>query len=68
MLVSEEQVKEAMRLLAQKNHVVAEGSGALAMAAALDEPRERRGVAVALVTGGSIDLPKLAAILDPGRT
>jgi threonine dehydratase len=66
-LVPEESVKEAMRLLALKNHVVAEGSGALALAAALAEPPERRGAAVALVTGGSIDLPKLAAILDPER-
>ncbi|MEM7311079.1 MAG: pyridoxal-phosphate dependent enzyme [Planctomycetota bacterium] len=66
-LVSERAVADAIRHLALKNHIVAEGSGALAVAAALAEPPERRGRAVALVTGGSIDAPKLAALLDPSR-
>jgi threonine dehydratase len=42
---------------------VAEPSGALALAAALARPPDRRGPAVCLVTGGSIDPEILAAIL-----
>ena len=64
-LITEDAVKEMIRTLVLHNHVVAEGSGALAPAAALATPSERRGQAVALITGGSIDATKLAAILDP---
>ena len=63
-LVSEAAVKRSIRCLALENGIVAEGAGALALAAAL-ESRDR-GPAVALVTGGSIDQAKLAAILADG--
>ena len=63
-LVSEEDVKATIRFLATDCHVVAEGSGALALAAAMAMPAERRGRSVCLVTGGSIDLGKLAVILQ----
>ncbi len=62
-LVSEDEVRAAIRLLASANHLIAEGAGALATAAALRTPPAERGRTVALVTGGSIDLPKLAQIL-----
>ena len=62
-LVSEDEVRAAVRLLALDAHVIAEGSGALALAAALRTPVEERGLTVCPVTGGSIDAPKLAAIL-----
>jgi len=64
-LVSEARVKHAVRELATRARIVSEGSGALALAAAQDERAAGRwsGPAVALVTGGSIDLPKLIAIL-----
>jgi len=62
-LVSEDEVRAAIRLLAGANHLIAEGSGALATAAALRVPPEERGKSVCLVTGGSIDLAKLAAVL-----
>ena len=42
---------------------VAEGAGALALAAALELPHERRGRTVCPVTGGSIDPDKLRDIL-----
>lgn len=64
-LVTEEDVKATIRLLATRCHVVAEGSGALALAAAMAMPAERRGRCVCLVTGGSIDAAKLASILQP---
>ena len=63
-LVSEEAVRSAIRLLARANHLVVEGAGALATAAALASPAEERGTTVCLVTGGSIDTLKLAEILQ----
>lgn len=60
-LVSEEAVRETIRRLALREHIVAEGAGALALAAAL--AHDRPGPAVALVTGGSLDAAKLSAIL-----
>ena len=62
-LVPEAAVKDAIRRIASGSHMVAEGAGALAAAAALATPRERRGMSVALLTGGSIDPAKLSAIL-----
>ncbi|MBM3331871.1 pyridoxal-phosphate dependent enzyme [candidate division WOR-3 bacterium] len=54
LVVSEEQVRKAIRLLARTGGVVAEGAGALALAAALDMPLADRGLSVCLVTGGNI--------------
>lgn len=62
-LVSEAEVKAAVKRLALRDKVVAEPSGALALAAALRIPDSERGRTVCLVTGGSIDPAKLAAIL-----
>jgi threonine dehydratase len=62
-LVPEDQVKGAVKRLALWNKVVAEPSGALALAAALAIPKAQRGRTVALVTGGSIDPAKLSGIL-----
>jgi threonine dehydratase len=62
-LVSETDVKAALRTLVLRNKVVAEPAGALALAAALEMPPEERGKTVCLVTGGSIDGEKLARIL-----
>jgi threonine dehydratase len=59
-VVSEEQVRAAIRALAQESNVVSEGAGALALAAALDTPLEDRGTSVCLVTGGNIP----GALLD----
>jgi threonine dehydratase len=58
-------VEEAVRLLASRAHVVAEGAGALALAAAL----QRNDRCVCIVSGGNIDLDVLARILavhEPG--
>ena len=56
-------VAEAMRLLASRARVVAEGAGALALAAA----QRREGRIVCIVSGGNIDAAVLARILgsDP---
>jgi threonine dehydratase len=59
-----ESVAEAVRLLASRAHVVAEGAGALALAAAL---RRRSlgedGCVVCIVSGGNIDAAVLARVL-----
>ena len=62
-LVEEESVRATIRALVTGNHIVAEGAGALATAAALSTPETERGVSVAIVTGGSIDAAELARIL-----
>jgi threonine dehydratase len=52
----------AVRTLAARAHVIAEGAGALATAAAL-AGRAGTGKVVCIVSGGNIDLSKLAEIL-----
>src|SRR5262249_28760573 len=56
----------AIRLLAERAHVVAEGAGALAVAAAVSG-RAGTGRVVCVVSGGNIDQERLAVILE-GRT
>jgi len=63
-LASEAQVRSAIRTLALDYGVVAEGAGALAVAAALDAPPEERGLSVCLVTGGNLLRQELEGILD----
>jgi threonine dehydratase len=57
-----EQVAAALRLLAERNRVVAEGAGACPVACAL-EGMAGAGKVVCVVSGGNIDLAKLCAIL-----
>jgi threonine dehydratase len=61
-VVELEAVAEALRLLATRNRVVAEGAGAAALAAALTG-RAGSGRVVAVISGGNIDTSTLAAIL-----
>ncbi len=56
----------AIRLLAERARVIAEGAGALAVAAALSG-RAGGGRIVCIVSGGNIDAARLAAILE-GKT
>jgi len=53
----------AVRFLAERARVIAEGAGALALAAAL-AGRAGTGKVVCVVSGGNINLSKLAEILD----
>jgi len=62
-LVSGRDVKGMVRRLVLDQKIVAEPSGALAAVATLQERPSKRGRSVALVTGGSIDAPKMATIL-----
>jgi threonine dehydratase len=62
-IVSLEQIADAIRLLIERNRIVAEGAGAASVAAAL-HASHYRGKAVCVVSGGNIDSAKLAAIVD----
>jgi threonine dehydratase len=57
----------AVRTLAERAHVIAEGAGALATAAAL-AGRAGTGKVVCIVSGGNIDMAKLAGILEGGAS
>ena len=59
-VVTLDEVKNAMRLAASKARVIAEGAGALSIAAAL---RQTEGPVVAVVSGGNIDLKKFCEIV-----
>ena len=61
-VVSLQDVQRAMRLVAEKNRVIAEGAGALAVAAALSG-RAGDGPIVAVVSGGNIDLAKFCELI-----
>jgi len=61
-----DEVASAVRLLVERNHVVAEGAGAASVAAAV-AGRAGSGKVVCVVSGGNIDAATLAAILQ-GRT
>jgi threonine dehydratase len=63
--MSLDETAEAVRVLARRAHVVAEGAGALALAAALAR-RVDGGTVVCIVSGGNIDPAKLATILGGG--
>ena len=57
------EVADAVRLLLEQNHVVAEGAGAIALAAALSG-EGGTGKTVCVVTGGNIDRRVLSKILN----
>ncbi len=60
--VSLAEIADAIRLLAAKHHVIAEGAGAASVAAAL-AGRAGKGNIVCILSGGNIDAARLAAIL-----
>ncbi|HEV2865799.1 MAG TPA: pyridoxal-phosphate dependent enzyme, partial [Allosphingosinicella sp.] len=62
--VTLEETRRAMRLMAEKARVIAEGAGALALAAALTG-RAGEGPIVCVVSGGNIDLAKFAELVGP---
>src|SRR5207245_5258445 len=57
-----EEIRQALRLLAERNHVIAEGAGACAVAAGLSGKCGSRKVAC-VVSGGNIDLAKFADLV-----
>jgi threonine dehydratase len=63
LVVPVSRVAEAIRFLCQHNHGVAEGAGAIPVAAAL-AAEATSGKIVCVITGGNIDLEVLATILQ----
>jgi threonine dehydratase len=61
-VVSLEDTRRAMRMLAEKARVIAEGAGALALAAALSG-KAGNGPIVAVVSGGNVDLEKFFELI-----
>ena len=61
-IVTLEQTRKAMRLIAEKTRTIAEGAGALALAAALTG-EAGDGPVVCVVSGGNIDLEKFAELV-----
>jgi threonine dehydratase len=60
-VVTLDEVKSAMKLVASKARVITEGAGALSVAAAL---KQTEGPVVAVVSGGNIDLGKFCEIVN----
>jgi len=60
-VVSLEETRQAMRLMAEKTRVISEGAGALPLAAAL-RGKAGKGPIVAIVSGGNIDLNKFCEL------
>jgi threonine dehydratase len=63
LVTSVAQAAAAVKLLAERNRVVAEGAAATSVAAALTG-QARPGKIVCVISGGNIDPPTLAKILN----
>jgi len=61
-VVSLEETKRAMRIMAEKARIISEGAGALPLAAALTG-KAGQGPIVAIVSGGNIDLQKFSELI-----
>jgi threonine dehydratase len=61
-VVTLDETKRAMRMVAEKVRVIAEGAGALSVAAALSG-KAGEGPIVAVISGGNIDLKKFAELV-----
>jgi threonine dehydratase len=57
------EVAAALKLMAERNHIIAEGAGACPVACALSGKAES-GKIVCIVSGGNIDIDKLCAVLN----
>ena len=61
-VVTLDETKKAMRLMAEKTRVISEGAGALPVAAAL-AGKAGKGPIVAIVSGGNIDMEKFCELI-----
>jgi threonine dehydratase len=61
-VVTLDQTKKAMRLMAEKARIISEGAGALPVAAALTG-KAGQGPVVAIVSGGNIDMKKFCELI-----
>ncbi len=63
LVASLDEIAAAVRLMAERNRVIAEGAGACSVACAL-AGRAGRGKVVCVVSGGNIDLGKFCAVVS----
>jgi len=62
-VVTLDETRKAMRLMAEKARIISEGAGALPLAAALTG-KAGNGPIVAIVSGGNLDLKKFSELID----
>jgi threonine dehydratase len=62
-VVTLEETKKAMRMMAEKVRIISEGAGALPLAAALTG-KAGQGPIVAIVSGGNLDLKKFCELIE----
>jgi threonine dehydratase len=69
-VVSLEEVARAMRLVAERCHLIAEGAAGCALAAALTPEMRRRDHrrVVVVISGGNIDLSRFAEVVGTAGT
>jgi threonine dehydratase len=65
LVVSLEDTRRAMRMMAEKARVIAEGAGALPLAAVLSGKVKGPGPIVCIVSGGNVDLNKFCELIKP---
>jgi threonine dehydratase len=65
-VVTLEETKNAMRLMAEKARIISEGAGALPLTAAVSG-KAGKGPIVAVVSGGNIDLDKFCDLISQAR-
>jgi threonine dehydratase len=63
LVVTLEETKKAMRMMAEKARTISEGAGAMPLAAALSG-KAGKGPIVAIVSGGNIDLAKFCELIE----
>jgi threonine dehydratase len=63
LVVSLEETRKAMRMMAEKTRIISEGAGALPLAAALTG-KAGNGPIVCIVSGGNLDLKKFCDLID----
>ncbi len=63
LVVSLEETRKAMRLMAEKARIISEGAGAMPLAAALTG-KTGTGPIVCIVSGGNVDLKKFCELID----
>lgn len=64
LVVSLDETRRVLKLLAERNHVISEGAGAVPVAAAMRGELTLSGAVVCIVSGGNIDVDKLTRILS----
>jgi threonine dehydratase len=65
LVVSLEETRKAMRLMAEKARIISEGAGAMPLAAALTG-KAGKGPIVCIVSGGNVDLKKFCELICSG--